>query len=153
MFDCNLYLLTLIKLRGGRNMEFWIIMIAFIALGGTCSLAGTWWLSLIHILESDYSRHCVRCFDESALCFSLILSVRLQPCAVCYAAAEVCYDSDRHRRIGGTGRCGYDNGCGYYHNRSVRKYYRGGRLQAFSHPGACGERNRYRFLSLIHIFC
>ncbi len=23
-------------------MEFWIIMIAFIALGGTCSLAGTW---------------------------------------------------------------------------------------------------------------
>ena len=24
-------------------MEFWIIMIAFIAMGGTCSLAGTWW--------------------------------------------------------------------------------------------------------------
>ncbi len=24
-------------------MEFWIIMITFIALGGTCSLAGTWW--------------------------------------------------------------------------------------------------------------
>lgn len=24
-------------------MEFWLIMIAFIAMGGTCSLAGTWW--------------------------------------------------------------------------------------------------------------
>lgn len=24
-------------------MEFWIIMIAFVACGGTCSLAGTWW--------------------------------------------------------------------------------------------------------------
>ncbi len=24
-------------------MEFWIIMIAFVAMGGTCSLAGTWW--------------------------------------------------------------------------------------------------------------
>jgi len=32
-----------IKLKGERNMEFWIIMIAFIAMGGTCSLAGTWW--------------------------------------------------------------------------------------------------------------
>ena len=24
-------------------MEFWIIMIVFVAMGGTCSLAGTWW--------------------------------------------------------------------------------------------------------------
>ncbi len=24
-------------------MEFWIIMIAFICMGGSCSLAGTWW--------------------------------------------------------------------------------------------------------------
>lgn len=24
-------------------MDFLIIMIAFIAMGGTCSLAGTWW--------------------------------------------------------------------------------------------------------------
>jgi len=32
-----------IELIGGRKMEFWIIMIGFIALGGTCSLAGTWW--------------------------------------------------------------------------------------------------------------
>lgn len=24
-------------------MEFWIIMIAFIVMGGTCPLAGTWW--------------------------------------------------------------------------------------------------------------
>lgn len=24
-------------------MEFWIIMIVFICMGGTCSLAGTWW--------------------------------------------------------------------------------------------------------------
>ena len=31
------------KLRGGRNMEFWIIMIVLIAIGGTCSLEGTWW--------------------------------------------------------------------------------------------------------------
>lgn len=43
MFDCNLYLPIFIKLKGERNMEFLIIMIAFIAMGGTCSLAGTWW--------------------------------------------------------------------------------------------------------------
>lgn len=24
-------------------MEFWIIMIGFICIGGSCSLAGTWW--------------------------------------------------------------------------------------------------------------
>ena len=24
-------------------MEFWLIMIAFIVMGGSCSLAGTWW--------------------------------------------------------------------------------------------------------------
>lgn len=24
-------------------MEFWIIIIVFIAMGTTCSLAGTWW--------------------------------------------------------------------------------------------------------------
>lgn len=24
-------------------MEFWIIFIVFICLGGSCSLAGTWW--------------------------------------------------------------------------------------------------------------
>ena len=24
-------------------MEFWLIMIVFIAIGGSCSLAGTWW--------------------------------------------------------------------------------------------------------------
>ncbi len=24
-------------------MEFWIIMFVFLALGGTCSLKGTWW--------------------------------------------------------------------------------------------------------------
>ncbi len=24
-------------------MEFWIIMILFIVMGGTCSLKGTWW--------------------------------------------------------------------------------------------------------------
>ena len=24
-------------------MEFWIIMIVFICMGGSCSLAGTWW--------------------------------------------------------------------------------------------------------------
>lgn len=24
-------------------MEFWIIMIGFIAMGGSCSLADTWW--------------------------------------------------------------------------------------------------------------
>lgn len=43
MFDYNLYLPIFIKLKGGRNMEFWIIMIAFITIGGSCSLAGTWW--------------------------------------------------------------------------------------------------------------
>ena len=31
------------KLRGERSMEFWIIMILFIVMGGTCSLKGTWW--------------------------------------------------------------------------------------------------------------
>mgnify|MGYP003364215397 CR=1 FL=1 len=25
------------------GLEFWIIMIALIAMGGSCSLAGTWW--------------------------------------------------------------------------------------------------------------
>ena len=24
-------------------MEFWLIMIGFIVMGGSCSLAGTWW--------------------------------------------------------------------------------------------------------------
>lgn len=24
-------------------MEFWLIMIVFIVMGGSCSLAGTWW--------------------------------------------------------------------------------------------------------------
>ena len=24
-------------------MEFWLIMVVFIAIGGSCSLAGTWW--------------------------------------------------------------------------------------------------------------
>lgn len=24
-------------------MEFWIILIAFVAMGGACSLRGTWW--------------------------------------------------------------------------------------------------------------
>ena len=24
-------------------MEFWLIMIVFIAMGGSCSLAGPWW--------------------------------------------------------------------------------------------------------------
>ena len=24
-------------------MEFWIIMIVFICIGGSCSLTGTWW--------------------------------------------------------------------------------------------------------------
>jgi len=42
MFNRNLYLPIFIKLRG-RSMAFWIIMIVFITLGGTCSLAGTWW--------------------------------------------------------------------------------------------------------------
>ena len=28
---------------GGDYMEFWIIMIVFICIGGSCSLAGTWW--------------------------------------------------------------------------------------------------------------
>ena len=31
------------KFRGGRNMEFCFIMIVIIAIGGRCSLAGTWW--------------------------------------------------------------------------------------------------------------
>ena len=43
MYNCNFYLPKFIKLRGERSMEFWIIMIVLIAIGGTCSLEGTWW--------------------------------------------------------------------------------------------------------------
>lgn len=43
MFDRKLYLSTFIKLIGGRSMEFWIIMLVLIGMGGTGSLAGTWW--------------------------------------------------------------------------------------------------------------
>ena len=28
---------------GGKIVEFWLIMIGFIVMGGSCSLAGTWW--------------------------------------------------------------------------------------------------------------
>lgn len=43
MFCCNFYLSVFNKLKGGKIMEFWLIMIAFIVMGGSCSLAGTWW--------------------------------------------------------------------------------------------------------------
>ena len=37
-------------------MEFWIIMIVFIAMGGTCSLTGTWWDRKKEKLESRLNR-------------------------------------------------------------------------------------------------
>ena len=43
MFCCNFNLSAFNKLKGGKIMEFWLIMIAFIVMGGSCSLAGTWW--------------------------------------------------------------------------------------------------------------
>lgn len=43
MFCCNFYLSVFNKLKGGKIMEFWLIMIGFIVMGGSCSLADTWW--------------------------------------------------------------------------------------------------------------
>ena len=43
MFCCNFNLSVFNKLKGGKIMEFWLIMIGFIVMGGSCSLAGTWW--------------------------------------------------------------------------------------------------------------
>lgn len=43
MFCCNFCLPAFNKLKGGKIMEFWLIMIGFIVMGGSCSLAGTWW--------------------------------------------------------------------------------------------------------------
>ena len=45
MFYCNFYLSVFNKLKERNDiiMEFWLIMIVFIAMGGSCSLAGTWW--------------------------------------------------------------------------------------------------------------
>ena len=43
MIGCDFDFRVFIKLKGERSMEFWIIMIVFVAMGGTCSLAGTWW--------------------------------------------------------------------------------------------------------------
>lgn len=40
-YSSCLYLLIFIA--GGKYMEFWVILIAFIAMGGSCSLKGTWW--------------------------------------------------------------------------------------------------------------
>lgn len=44
MFCCNFCLPAFNKLKArGKIMEFWLIMIVFIVMGGSCSLAGTWW--------------------------------------------------------------------------------------------------------------
>lgn len=43
MSCCNFYLSVFNKLKGGKIMEFWLIMIGFIVMGGSCSLADTWW--------------------------------------------------------------------------------------------------------------
>lgn len=43
MFSCDFYLSTFNQLKGEEKMEFWIIMFAFVAMGGVCSLKGTWW--------------------------------------------------------------------------------------------------------------
>ena len=45
MFYCNFYFSVFNKLKERNDiiMEFWLIMIGFIVMGGSCSLAGTWW--------------------------------------------------------------------------------------------------------------
>ena len=45
MFYCNFYFSVFNKLKERNDiiMEFWLIMIVFIAMGGSCSLTGTWW--------------------------------------------------------------------------------------------------------------
>ena len=45
MCYCNVYCAVFNKLKERNDiiMEFWLIMIAFIVMGGSCSLAGTWW--------------------------------------------------------------------------------------------------------------
>ncbi len=30
-------------MKGEKIVEFWLILIFFITMGGSCSLAGTWW--------------------------------------------------------------------------------------------------------------
>lgn len=43
MFCCNFYLPAFNKLKGEKIMEFWLILLFFVTMGGSCSLAGTWW--------------------------------------------------------------------------------------------------------------
>ena len=40
-------------MNGGDYMEFWIIMIVFICIGGSCSLAGTWWSKKRKIIKNN----------------------------------------------------------------------------------------------------